>query len=208
MSNSIMLIHDVLSKEDCDGIINQIPEVEEYYKQHYANTDLILKTQVNEATRQDRLYDGLFTLKLLELKGNGTLVNKIGFILSEALNVYADRYPIIKETFMAQNVDFGQIKLQKTEKGMGFHSWHFEDLAERTRFLVWTIFLNDVEEGGETEFLYQGVRIPARQGCLCVFPSDFTHTHRGNPPISNEKWILTGWYTYNFDKQSSNWKAV
>ena len=24
----------------------------------------------------------------------------------------------------------------------------------------------------------------------------FTHLHRGNPPISNEKWIVTGWYQY------------
>ena len=56
------------------------------------------------------------------------------------------------------------------------------------------IYLNDVEEGGETEFLYQPKRIKAEKGKIVIFPADFMHTHRGNPPISNEKYVLTGWF--------------
>jgi hypothetical protein len=29
-----------------------------------------------------------------------------------------------------------------------------------------------------------------------VFPSGYTHTHRGNPPLSGEKIILTGWLEF------------
>ena len=29
---------------------------------------------------------------------------------------------------------------------------------------------------------------------MVIWPAYFTHLHRGNPPISNEKWIVTGWY--------------
>ena len=28
-----------------------------------------------------------------------------------------------------------------------------------------------------------------------IFPAGFMHTHRGNPPISNDKYILTGWFS-------------
>jgi hypothetical protein len=50
-----------------------------------------------------------------------------------------------------------------------------------------------VQEGGETEFLYQHMRVKPEQGTLVIWPAAFTHTHRGNPPLSNEKYIVTGW---------------
>jgi len=58
---------------------------------------------------------------------------------------------------------------------------------------TWMVYLNDVEEGGETEFLYQHKRLKPEQGTLVIWPASFTHTHRGNPPLSNDKYIVTGW---------------
>jgi hypothetical protein len=61
------------------------------------------------------------------------------------------------------------------------------------RKLVTMLYLNTVEEGGETEFLYLHRRIQPVQGRLLIFPAGFTHTHRGNPPLRGEKYILTSW---------------
>ena len=58
--------------------------------------------------------------------------------------------------------------------------------------LVWMVYLNDVEDGG-TEFMYQKLKIPARKGLFLMWPSDFTHTHRGIISQTKEKYILTGW---------------
>ena len=58
------------------------------------------------------------------------------------------------------------------------------------------LYLNDVKEGGETEFLYQHKRYQPKEGTLLIFPAGFTHTHRGNPPISNDKYIVTGWLEF------------
>jgi hypothetical protein len=58
------------------------------------------------------------------------------------------------------------------------------------------IYLNDVEEGGETEFLYQKRRVQAKQGRLVMWPAAYTHTHRGNPPLSGDKYALTGWLEF------------
>ena len=86
-------------------------------------------------------------------------------------------------------------KIQRTEKGQGYHVWHsdseFKPLCNR--LLVFILYLNDVEEGGETEFLYISKRVKPKAGRFILFPASLTHTHRGNPPISNTKYIFTGW---------------
>ena len=112
--------------------------------------------------------------------------------LRDALLLYGDEYNTVKKVEMAPLHN----KIQKTKVGGGYHVWHDENTGRQfaDRYLVYTIYLNDVEEGGETEFLYQHMRLPAKKGTICIFPANFTHTHRGNPPISNEKYIMTGWF--------------
>jgi len=64
------------------------------------------------------------------------------------------------------------------------------------RVLLWTIFLNDDYEAGETEFLYQGRKIAPRAGSLLIAPTAFTHTHRGNRPRGGDKYIATSWILF------------
>ena len=87
-----------------------------------------------------------------------------------------------------------EMKIQRTAPGEGYHVWHWEQSSrsDTTRFMVIQVFLNDVEDGG-TEFMYQKIKIPARKGLLLMWPSDFTHTHRGIISQTKEKYILTGW---------------
>ena len=88
-------------------------------------------------------------------------------------------------------------KLQRTPPQGGYHVWHAEDSVWRMqeRVLVWAIYLNDLPEGeGETEYLYQSRRVQPKIGRVVIWPAGFTHVHRGNPPYSKNKYILTGWY--------------
>lgn len=89
-------------------------------------------------------------------------------------------------------------KLQKTAPGGGYHVWHCErnGMLGAARAFAFMVYLNDVEEGGETEFLYQKMRVTPRKGTVVIWPSDWTHTHRGNPPLSGDKYIYTGWIEY------------
>lgn len=89
-------------------------------------------------------------------------------------------------------------KLQRTRPSEGYHIWHCENtsLEYKARCLSWILYLNDIEEGGETEFLYLSKRVKPKAGRLVIFPAGFTHTHRGNPPLSETKYIATGWLEY------------
>jgi len=114
--------------------------------------------------------------------------------LSKAIDMYAAEYFPIKQPKISSK----HIKLQKTPIRGGYHVWHCEqsELEFVDRILAWTIYLNDVPEGeGETEFLWQGIRIQPKAGTISIFPAAFTHMHRGNPVYSKDKYIVTGWYT-------------
>jgi len=94
-------------------------------------------------------------------------------------------------------------KVQKTLPSEGYHIWHSEatSIAVSQRIGAYTVYLNNVEEGGETEFLYQSIRVLPKKGDLCIFPSAWTHPHRGNPPLSGVKYILTGWIEFTGEKK-------
>lgn len=98
----------------------------------------------------------------------------------------------------SDNLNIKYVKVQKTKVGGGYHIWHHETDRRETsnRVLAWTVYLNDVAEGGETEYLYQHLRIKPTTGTFVIWPAGFTHTHRGNPPLSNDKYIMTGWIEY------------
>lgn len=102
-------------------------------------------------------------------------------------------YPALAETCK----DFGvtELKIQKTKPGQGFHVWHFEQANKHTsdRICAFQLYLNTVDEGGETEFLYYPKRIEPKAGRLIIWPGGYTHTHRGNPPLSNIKYVITSW---------------
>jgi hypothetical protein len=116
---------------------------------------------------------------------------------------YANKYRCI-QNIISLGYSIADFKFQKTQPSQGYHIFHseFEWKEQYTRrWGVWTLYLNDVEEGGETEFLYQNLRVKPKTGSVCIFPSYYTHTHRGNPPLQETKYILTGWFLYpeNFE---------
>lgn len=103
----------------------------------------------------------------------------------------------------------GTTNLQKYKKASGgYHHWHSEHFpsphdpanASLHRVLLWMYYLNDVAEGGGTSFYYQGKTISPKQGTLVIAPAGFSHTHRGEIPVSNDKYILTSWILWQ-DRQ-------
>ena len=88
------------------------------------------------------------------------------------------------------------LKIQKTLPTEGYHVWHIEHgkgFENECRAFVFSIYLNDIEEGGETEFLNFSKRVKPKKGRIVIWPAAFPYVHRGNPPLSGEKYILTSW---------------
>ena len=92
------------------------------------------------------------------------------------------------------------LSIQQYPPGGGFFTWHTERTGGMQhcvyRHLAFMTYLNDVEEGGETEFFYQEVKVKPRKGLTLFWPTDWTHTHRGVPAPREQKTIITGWLKF------------
>lgn len=104
----------------------------------------------------------------------------------------------------------GNVNMQKYKKAQGgYHHWHSEvyphpnDPQSETlhRVLLWMYYLNDVEDGGETSFYFQDTHVKPKKGTLVVAPAGFTHTHKGQIPKSDDKYILTSWLLFRRAEQ-------
>ena len=94
--------------------------------------------------------------------------------------------------------DTASVLLQPDKRG--YPAWHYErhrkpDYSMK-RHLVFMTYLNTVDDEGETEFWYQRKYIQPRKGRTLIWPAEWTHTHRGIPSQTQDKYIITGWYSY------------
>jgi prolyl 4-hydroxylase len=115
--------------------------------------------------------------------------------LQLCLNEYVKKYPDAN-TLAKYNIN-SDYNIQYYSIGGGYKSWHSERSAknESIRVLVFMTYLNDVEDGG-TMFKYQKLISPAKKGLTLIWPSDWTHTHKGQISKTKEKYIVTGWFNY------------
>tara|TARA_E500000318_G_C3561602_1_gene213708 strand:- start:1367 stop:1933 length:567 start_codon:yes stop_codon:yes gene_type:complete len=112
--------------------------------------------------------------------------------VQECMLNYQNKYPELKlHSLFNFYKDF---LIQHYKPGQGYKTWHSERMNKNDgdRFLVFMTYLNDVKKGG-TYFKYQNIKVPAKKGLTLIWPTDFTHTHKGIINMTKEKYIATGW---------------
>jgi hypothetical protein len=124
------------------------------------------------------------------------LFNEYRINLQKCLDEYIKKYKFIN--FYAKFNVNTSYHIQHYSVNGGFKKWHFENSSktEANRILVFMTYLNDVEDGG-TEFYYQKIKSPCKKGLTLIWPTGFTHTHKGQISKTKEKYISTGWFTFN-----------
>ncbi len=128
----------------------------------------------------------------------GGVQKMVDTVNQDVLDMFLEQYPVI-QSGNYKELYVSNCKVQKTCPSGGYHNWHSEhtnDLHSKETLLAWMVYLNDVEDGGETEFLYQSLRVKPIRNRLVLWPAGFTHLHRGNPPLKGDKYIVTGWINF------------
>jgi Rps23 Pro-64 3,4-dihydroxylase Tpa1-like proline 4-hydroxylase len=128
-----------------------------------------------------------------------TYINNITTNITNGINNYADhvksqvfQYSI----FSTDRLSLDTILIQRYYKGKGKYIKH-HDFAikwdeKKHRVVTFLWYLNDVTDGGETEF-WHNHKITPEAGKLILFPACWSFPHAGLMPISHDKYIITGW---------------
>jgi hypothetical protein len=185
LGNFVGIFKNAFTKEFCEDVIKQY---EDMAAAGHGQTRF--RSEQSARTSKDDTQVFADDIDYIPLRKSTREFNEIFW--GKLFPIYEQEYAALKDAGRHNNYSF---KIQKTKIGGGYHIWHFESGNREcsNRLLTWILYLNDVQEGGETEFLYQHMRVKPEQGTIVIWPAAFTHTHRGNPPLSNEKYIVTGW---------------
>lgn len=86
-------------------------------------------------------------------------------------------------------------QMQKYNANRGKYIKHQDYAADlsKQRIITYIWYLNDVTEGGQTTFWNDDLKIQPTAGTLLFFPALPVFDHCGKMPISDDKYIITGW---------------
>lgn len=223
MTSFIEVYDNALPQEFCQRVISEFNDNTVYHAQGVTGggVDLSKKRSIDiQLNRSPDLYPLLSEIVkyaeyyLLQYfkKYHFLMIGTFGLTVihpktKEPVKLTQDNYLSVGEpqadVLMRQLFRIGEINAQYYKQGEGgYPYWHSEifpmpDNEALHRTLLFMFYLNDVDEGGGTEFFYQKELIQPKAGRMVIAPAGFTHTHRGNIPVSQDKYILTSWVLFN-----------
>jgi predicted 2-oxoglutarate/Fe(II)-dependent dioxygenase YbiX len=175
--------HNALPAELCDDMI----------KRFEAQTDEQYQGRIGQTASQDNSIKKTTDLVVSGKEHWKDVDNNLFRSMGIAIKEFREAYPYFKGPF--KDMGYG---IQRYNPGEFYH-WHIDggshDFSQRQLVALW--YLNDVPgPGGETEFLYQDVKIKPEKGKLVLFPPFWTHEHRAVTLNEGVKYIATTWIVF------------
>lgn len=110
---------------------------------------------------------------------------------SELVDVYCKAVNIDEDVQFPPQTLWEQFRIKKYKKDQQQFKPHTDNAEDR--ILAFFVYLNDVEEGGETHFPLHKAQVRPQKGAALVFPCTWEYLHEGKTPLSNDKYILGGY---------------
>lgn len=189
LSDFIYTANNTLTPEFCSHVIKKFDKDDRSHPGYIGNT---------ETSRIDPLVKDSLDLNISSYP-DWKDEDKVFF---DCLSIHLDNflkfdfYDVVTFPTFDNPVDSGY-QIQKTSPNAGY-SWHHDDqygeyvIENGSRFATYIWYLNDVKEDGYTEFI-DGTKIQPETGKIVIFPASWPYYHRGFPPKSETKYIVTGW---------------
>ena len=187
-----------MSEEICDQILDLYNNNKSLHEPGVVGTDII--NEDGKVTSRPHIDAEAKKCTQLRVLKNAQQLSLYNIHLQAILDSYKQKYEWADQVKYYKIVE--DMSIQHYKPGEGFYRWHMENTGHGftiDRHLVFMTYLNDVENAG-TEFLYfPDLKIQARKGLTLIWPAGWTHTHRGVVSNVDEKYIITGWFSF-YDK--------
>ena len=195
MTNFIQRTSGLLSKQECDGVIDFFESNKE---RQFAGT-----TGAQQISDPKRKIDTELRLHLRELIEDERL-EPVANALYNAWEEYCQTYPFL--TKIAEwRISHG-FKIQKYNPNEAYFTEHCEndggvDGNMERRLIALMVYLNTVTDEGQTHFPTQNISFSPKVGDVLMWPAYWTHPHHGIASPTQTKYIVTGWYVFNDSKE-------
>ena len=186
-SDYIGIYDKALSKKECEILIKQ-----------FEKSDKIVRGNTVPNPEDTGLTKECSELSC-QFEDKSIISNIVRPVLISCLNQYLKKYDSLDiSSRWKWDYHYNFQKYDGEEEG--YFAWHCEQCSTYPgRILAWMFYLNDAKCG--TEFWnYSPVR--ARIGRGVIWPSNWTHVHRGVTPNKGLKYIITGWVSYTEDPKT------
>lgn len=198
-----------IDEEICDGLIEYHKETPEgiiedrinpstgYFERGLAKTAGTIATEEGSIVDKN-VKDSMDLNCCIWLKDSRVIAYRKALL--RIIGEYRKEFPRCKACQRWGLDPLADLQIQHYKPGGGYVDWHTEyngpSGRHGLRHLVFMTYLNTVEDGGETGWYHQKIKIKPKKGLTVVWPVDWTYTHRGFIAPSEDKYITTGWFEY------------
>ena len=198
MNPYIYIQDNVLSKEICKEIIEKFEKQPNKFKGvtgsgYKKDTKHTLDYSIPENIKEDPDYELWKDIRNLLIEETKNHIFKYKSIIETSINntFNSKTYPAFSSSGILM---FNTFLMHKYTANEGQYRVHTDNFIEnnKNRIFTYLYYINDVYEGGETK-IFPDIMITPKAGRLLLFPASWTYPHQGCMPISNDKYIITGW---------------
>lgn len=173
----VIVADNMLSSDICKNAINLFTKSDLQFEYHdtngYSFTQLNITRHIKNSKDCKSMHDSLVSASLDALKYYKKIIPESSFWPDKtALEEFRiKRYSPSSENKFDDHIDAANLLTSK-------------------RYLVFFWYLNDVNEGGETQFPSLNLSVKPKAGRVLIFPPMWMFPHRANKAISNTKYMV------------------
>ena len=190
--NNLFYVENLLSPELCKSIIAM-------YEHH---PDKHVGYVIDDSSEEKLNIDVKFSTDLvITLDGAWEeIFTEIDLAVNEALGQIVAEVPALQ----IWPLWLTGYKIQHYKKNEGYFKWHCDAVGPGgwERQLAMIIYLNSVQEGGQTSFLQQNLQLKPTEGDAVFFPPFWTHPHCGEVPKSEDKYIISTFISFSIPESA------
>lgn len=199
--DTIGIFENVFTQQECKALINRF---ETAHKEGLSYQGMSGDGGVNEYKKSND-YNILGSGQKDDVPFSNLVLSRFNETLDNYLQNYHHNDVFDHHRLVIDKTTYPLLQMQKYDQNSGhYNAWHLEleDANTMMRAFVFILYLNDVEVGGETGFLFKEegeddfFKVKPKAGKLIIHPASWPYVHKGYMPESSDKYILTTWLQF------------